>query len=951
MTALEPSSVCALPPVGLGSRLPLTRPSTTPSAYGTTLRGLQPGPQRRLTSDGSGPSVVGTASMVSPVMSSVVTPPLRRPITSTSGRPPAGPGTAPLVTGGAFARGPPTTPTAASVPGEAWGSSGLVLLDAFSPEPQVSGLGGASCCCPTASTDDTDQGDAEPETARLRGELLQMQQALHHTQAALVGKYRGQSTKCVSGAQFRTGTEARRMDGNNSSSKGKSQPPVQSLKCPECAALRTLLKRTKESEESARDAEQGLLARISESETTISTLNHALRDTRRDLSRCEAAYNAIKASGGNDLGAVADALATQEEQLSSMAAELRHSFSCAPAESDADATELEALRSELQSARVAAKESEVRRSAVADECKELRGQAGSLSARLDAERRRAEEALAKQVELEARLKRALEDAGATHARDLEERDKAHAAALGQAIATAADQAKTAAERERRLKEEAKHSELADLKQRDQEKAISASKLREVLARAAAAEAAAARAAAAAAAAEARTSQVGMSMDMHCAESTALGGALREAEAEAEAVRRELRESKEDARAAEAAAASVYAGEVAAAEERIQALVLQLLQARESEGRLQARAEAADEEVVVLERRVSKAESELLASQHAMEAAAAEACSRVGTLEAQVEELRESIGAQRERSREELERMRAALLAAERAVEAEAKRAANTVAEAVQRAEAESRQREAESANRSRELHALLEATSATLAFDLSAADAQLASQQENAASSSNIAATAARAQAQAAAAAAKTQMELSAAVSALQVAQAQASSAERAATDLRVQLERMTAHAAELDAEVDKMRIVRNKEVDGMRRASEATAKDLKSQLTRAMDVRREVEQHAATGDQMVAELQTQLAEALQSSVRLCVVAPTVNVTFGGQSLSSKAPLPKDKIRDTLESQVLPNFTRCFTQANEGVGPDGSTMDEWLCQVTASMQGSIERHLTKVFKE
>ena len=64
--------------------------------------------------------------------------------------------------------------------------------------------------------------------------------------------------------------------------------------------------------------------------------------------------------------------------------------------------------------------------------------------------------------------------------------------------------------------------------------------------------------------------------------------------------------------------------------------------------------------------------------------------------------------------------------------------------------------------------------------------------------------------------------------------------------------------------------------------------------------------------------LQQKLEEAAQSSVRLCVVAPTVNVSFGEGSLSYKAPLPKDKIQRTLEGQVLPHFATSFVQDGEG---------------------------------
>ena len=116
---------------------------------------------------------------------------------------------------------------------------------------------------------------------------------------------------------------------------------------------------------------------------------------------------------------------------------------------------------------------------------------------------------------------------------------------------------------------------------------------------------------------------------------------------------------------------------------------------------------------------------------------------------------------------------------------------------------------------------------------------------------------------------------------------------------------------------------------------------------TRAADELRQSAKSASVA--MKAQLQEQLQELLQSSVRLCVVAPTVNVSFGGQTLSHKAPLPREKIRAALELQVLPSFTRAFTQEHENMAPDGGSMDDWLKETTVSMQGSIEKHLSKVF--
>jgi hypothetical protein len=74
-------------------------------------------------------------------------------------------------------------------------------------------------------------------------------------------------------------------------------------------------------------------------------------------------------------------------------------------------------------------------------------------------------------------------------------------------------------------------------------------------------------------------------------------------------------------------------------------------------------------------------------------------------------------------------------------------------------------------------------------------------------------------------------------------------------------------------------------------------------------------------------------------------------VSFGAQVAACKAPLPQGKIKDVLETQILPRFTSCFAQLAEGVAPNGNSMESWLQNLTAEMQASIEKHLSKVFKE
>ena len=49
--------------------------------------------------------------------------------------------------------------------------------------------------------------------------------------------------------------------------------------------------------------------------------------------------------------------------------------------------------------------------------------------------------------------------------------------------------------------------------------------------------------------------------------------------------------------------------------------------------------------------------------------------------------------------------------------------------------------------------------------------------------------------------------------------------------------------------------------------------------------------------------------------------------------------------------QVLPNFAKSFIQERESTAPDGTSMDDWLKDMTVTMQGSIEKHLARVFRE
>ena len=93
------------------------------------------------------------------------------------------------------------------------------------------------------------------------------------------------------------------------------------------------------------------------------------------------------------------------------------------------------------------------------------------------------------------------------------------------------------------------------------------------------------------------------------------------------------------------------------------------------------------------------------------------------------------------------------------------------------------------------------------------------------------------------------------------------------------------------------------------------------------------------------------LESSLQSMVRLCVVAPTVNVHFNSQQQQCKAPMPAQRIKNIIENQVLPNFSELFIQLEEGTAQNGDRLDTWLEGMLGEMQKSIQSHLADVFTE
>ena len=87
------------------------------------------------------------------------------------------------------------------------------------------------------------------------------------------------------------------------------------------------------------------------------------------------------------------------------------------------------------------------------------------------------------------------------------------------------------------------------------------------------------------------------------------------------------------------------------------------------------------------------------------------------------------------------------------------------------------------------------------------------------------------------------------------------------------------------------------------------------------------------------------LESSLQSMVRLCVVAPTVNVHFNSEQQQCKAPMPSSRIQNIIENEVLPNFSELFIQLEEGTAQNGDRLDSWL----EGMLGEMRKKYSKSF--
>eukprot|EP00941_MAST-03F_sp_MAST-3F-sp1_P004314 g4314.t1 len=94
------------------------------------------------------------------------------------------------------------------------------------------------------------------------------------------------------------------------------------------------------------------------------------------------------------------------------------------------------------------------------------------------------------------------------------------------------------------------------------------------------------------------------------------------------------------------------------------------------------------------------------------------------------------------------------------------------------------------------------------------------------------------------------------------------------------------------------------------------------------------------------------LQQALQSVVRLCIVAPSVSLYINDDIKILKGNFPIERVKKLIEKNVLPRYTELYKQAHEGISPSAdSDLESWLEKMLAAMYDSMKTHLSEIFHE
>jgi len=142
------------------------------------------------------------------------------------------------------------------------------------------------------------------------------------------------------------------------------------------------------------------------------------------------------------------------------------------------------------------------------------------------------------------------------------------------------------------------------------------------------------------------------------------------------------------------------------------------------------------------------------------------------------------------------------------------------------------------------------------------------------------------------------------------------------------------------------------KEKDRMQRTLITTDGELRRSKSERADLQEEVRNLSQRVDALLRQItkdgdNTKLAleKSITASLRLCVVAPTVNVHVSDRKYKFKSGLPKEALQQFLSTEVLSKYSFLFKQKSENSAPNGTNLEPWLQSLLGQMQTSIENHV------
>ena len=119
---------------------------------------------------------------------------------------------------------------------------------------------------------------------------------------------------------------------------------------------------------------------------------------------------------------------------------------------------------------------------------------------------------------------------------------------------------------------------------------------------------------------------------------------------------------------------------------------------------------------------------------------------------------------------------------------------------------------------------------------------------------------------------------------------------------------------------------------------------ELLQEIQRLRDLLRNGEEKSQT-------TQDALQKAIAQSVRLCVVAPTVNVHVSTKKMKFLGGLQEQHLKEFLDKEILEKYSILFKQEGDSMSPEGTSIQGWLQVLLGEMQTSIEGHVNKAMEE